>query len=248
MAIFKRGKTRSIGLKTRVEAAEALDQASQSRLRTPGDPDYWLEISRDTFTIGDPKAYQSLPVRSITVGAFRIGRFPVTVWEYGTYLDDTSAEPPPGWAEQVTHPSRPVTSVTWHDAELYCKWAGEKWGIDCKLPSEQLWEFAARGPEGRTYPWGPKDQNPDEHRANFDMMVREPTPVGMFPDGNTPDEVADMVGNVWEWTRSDYDKDSKVLRGASFNSEASYLRAADRDRYEPGLRLFSLGFRCVRGV
>jgi formylglycine-generating enzyme required for sulfatase activity len=57
-----------------------------------------------------------------------------------------------------------------------------------------------------------------------------------------------MVGNVWEWTRSDYDKDSKVLRGASFNSEASYLRAADRDRYEPGLRLFSLGFRCVRGV
>ncbi|MCP5118866.1 MAG: hypothetical protein GY953_49265, partial [bacterium] len=70
MAIFEKGKTKGIGLKTRVAAAEALDQASQSRLRTPGDRDYWVAIRKGTFSIGDPEAFQSLPVKSVTVPAF----------------------------------------------------------------------------------------------------------------------------------------------------------------------------------
>jgi formylglycine-generating enzyme required for sulfatase activity len=246
MAIFESGKTRNIGLKTRVAAAEALDQASQSRLRTPRDPDYWVEIRGGTFTIGDPEAFQSLPVRPVTLPTFRIGRFPVTVWEYRAYLDDTGSDPPPEWDEQSLHPSRPVTRVTWHEAQRYCEWASGKWAIDCKLPADEQWEFAARGPEGRIYPWGPEQQEPDEHRANFGMSVGEPTPVGMFPDGNTPEGVADMAGNVWEWTRSDYDKDRKVVRGASFLDEASYLRAANRSSYGPGVRFGNFGFRCVR--
>ena len=239
MDIFEKGKTRGIGLRIRVDAAEALDQASQSRLRTPDQEDYWRTIRGGTFTIGGLKAYQSLPWKSVAVATFRIGRFPVTVWEYGKFLDDTNLDKPERWDEQDKHPSRPVVGVTWHDAQRYCEWAG------CQLPTEEQWEFAARGTPERIYPWGPEGQDPDEHRANFGRSVGEPTPGGMFPDGETPEGVADMAGNVWEWTRSDYDENSKVLRGASFYVEARDLGAAVRYWYEPG-DWVDVGFRCVR--
>jgi formylglycine-generating enzyme required for sulfatase activity len=248
MAIFEKGKARNIGLKTRVAAAEALDQASQARLRTPGDPDYWVEIRGGRFTIGDPEAFQSLPRKAVSLSTFHIGKFPVTVLEYGAYLDDTLADPPRDWDQQWAHPGRPVTSVTWYDAIRYCEWASLKWAIRCLLPSEEQWEYVARGPEGRIYPWGPADLEPDEYRANFNMMVGEPTPVGMFPEGSTPEGIADMAGNVWEWTRSDDQRGNKVrvLRGGSFLDDSRDLRAAIRVRYEPDFRYNDFGFRCVR--
>jgi formylglycine-generating enzyme required for sulfatase activity len=238
-AIFKKGQARDIGLKTRVAAAEALDQASQERLYTTGDAKYWKEIRGGRYTIGGDKgAYQSLPKKSVTVGGFRIGRFPVTVWEYGKYLEEPGAAAPHDWEEQSRHPGRPVVSVTWYQALDYCAWA------KCNLPTEEQWEIAARGAEGRIFPWGPDE--PDEYRANFKSMVGEPTPVGMFPDGDTPEEVADMAGNVWEWTRSDVDKETKSGRGASFGDEAVALRAACRLRTVPHYRNDFIGFRCVR--
>ena len=239
MAIFEKGKAGDIGLKTRVAAAEALDQASQTRLPTPGEEAYWKKIEAGTYTIGgDKKAFQSLPKKSVTVAGFRIGRFPVTVWEYGKYLDETGAEATPDWDAQSGHPGRPVVKVTWHQAQEYCLWAG------CKLATEEQWEVAARGSEGRICPWGPEE--PDEYRANFANKVGQPTPVGMFPDGDTPEGVADMAGNVWEWTRSDFDKERKSVRGASFVSEAIYLRAAYRYRSVPDYGNGYFGFRCVR--
>ena len=79
------------------------------------------------------------------------------------------------------------------------------------------------------------------------MMVKAPTPVGMFPEGDTPEGVSDMAGNVWEWTRSDYEKeDAKCLRGASFLYDATNLRGAERSRSAPDDRNDYLGFRCVR--
>ncbi len=215
LAIFEKGKTRNIGLKTRVDAAEALDHASQSRLLLPGDPKYWVKIPGDTFTIGDPEAFQSLPLKRVTVATFEVGRFPVTVWEYGKYLTDAIQDPPLQWDEQQSHPGRPVTNVSWHDARSYCEWADRKWNIRCTLPTEKQWEFAARGPESRTYPWGPEE--PDEYLANFGRKVGEPSPVGMFPDGSTPQGVADMAGNIWEWVDAWYDnkKEVRVLRGGS---------------------------------
>jgi formylglycine-generating enzyme required for sulfatase activity len=116
--------------------------ADPSRLRTPGDEEYWVEIDG---------------------GKFSIGRFPVTAWEYGKYLEESGGDKPERWEEQERHPSRPVRWVTWHDAMHYCEWASRKWGIGCKLATEEQWEFAARGEEGRIYPWGP--EKPDEHRA-----------------------------------------------------------------------------------
>ncbi len=245
LAILQKGKTMGIGLHTRVAAAEALDLASSFRLPTPGDPDYWVEIRGGKFTIGDPKAFQSLPVKSVNVCTFWIGRFPVTVWEYNRYLNDTKANKPHKWEDQALHRSWPVVFVTWHEARSYCEWASRKWGMACKLPTDEQWEFAARGPEGRIYPWGPEEQEADEHRANFGMKVGHPTPVGMFPDGDTPEGVADMAGNVWEWTRSNFDENNKSVRGAWFDGEAADLRAAVRASWY-GLGDDLLGFRCVR--
>ena len=239
VAIFERGGAWGIGLKTRVAAAEALDQASRERLHTPGKPAYWVEIRGGRFTIGgDSDAFYSLPRKSVTVEGFRIGRFPVTVWEYGEYLEETGGAVPGNWEEQSRHPGRPVVGVSWYEAQDYCAWAG------CNLPTEEQWEFAARGTEGRVYPWG-RDE-PDEYRANFNGMVGEPTPVGMFPDGDTPEGLADMAGNVWEWTRSDFDEGRKCLRGSYYFEEAIYLSAACRGRLGPDNWYVGLGFRCVR--
>ena len=223
--------TSPLDLKNRVAQAEARDAADPSRLRLPKDADYWVRIGPGEFPFGEDG-------ERVKLAAFQIGRYPVTVWEYGKYLEQTGAERPRDWDEQVRHPGRPVVSVTWHDAQKYCAWAG------CALPTEQQWEAAARGPEGRIYPWGSAE--PDERRANFSMMVGAPTPVGMFPGGNTPEGVSDLAGNVWEWTRSDYDGESKVVRGACFDFDAAWLRAAVRPGCQPGSRHVSDGFRCVR--
>ena len=239
MAIFEKGKARNIGLKTRVAAAEALDQASQARLHTPGDAAYWRDIRGGRFTLGgDSEVFQSLPKQSVTVGGFRIGRFPVTVWEYGKYLEETGTGAPRDWEDQSRHPGRPVVKVTWYEARDYCAWAG------CNLPDEEQWEAAARGGEGRLFPWGLEE--PDECRANFNSMIDEPTPVGTFPDGETPEGVADMAGNVWEWTQSDFGKGAKCLRGASFVYGAVDLRAACRAGIDPWYWDIFVGFRCVR--
>lgn len=240
MAIFEKSKTRHIGLKTRVAAAEALDQASQARLPLPHQTEYWRKIRGGRFTFGsDPEALSSLPKSIVKIEGFRIGRFPVTVYEYGKYLEEnTGVTPPPSWEDQKQHPGRPVLNVTWHDSQNYCTWTG------CKLPSEEQWEAAARGVEGRIFPWGP--ELPDGHRANFAEKIGEPTPAGMFPEGDTPEGVADMAGNVWEWTRSDYNEDTKCLRGASFVDEEWVLRAALRGMIETGDGSVNVGFRCVR--
>ena len=78
------------------------------------------------------------------------------------------------------------------------------------------------------------------------MNCGSPSPVGLFPQGNTPEGVADLAGNVWEWTTSAYDRESKSVRGGSFFNAADGLRAAFRDWYPPGYRVGLLGFRLVR--
>ncbi len=217
--IFEKGQARALGAKTRAAAAEALDQASQTRLLTPDMPGYWIPIG----------------------SKFEIGRYPVTVFEYGKYLESSGADAPKEWEEQSKHPGRPVVYATWHDAKAYCK------EMQCDLPTDEQWEFAARGDEGRKYPWGP--QEPDEHRANFRGVVGSVTPVGLFPDGETPEGVADMAGNVLEWIRDAVDHAGRrIARGARYDGDISELRSGYMSTADAKIKLNFWGFRCVREV
>ena len=202
--------------KTRAEAAEAWESLGDvSRLWLPSSPDYWVDL-----------------------GEFGIGRYPVTVWEYGKFVEAGGKAPFWDWEEQLLWPQRPVVYVDWQQAVDYCKWS------NARLPTSEQWELAAAGSEERKYPWG--SEEPDEERANFADRVGRVTPVGLFPKGDTPEGVSDLAGNVWEWTRSDYDKDSKVVRGGAFGDYGGALRSACRVRNRPGYRYGNAGFRCVR--
>jgi hypothetical protein len=236
LGIFDAYKAYGIEFRARLEAAEALGQAGDPRLRQ----DNWVTIEG-----GGPSSLMP----------FQIARYPVTVEEYRQFVTDEGYQnqrwwqadgfsentEPRGWDEQSQHPSRPVTGVSWYEASAYCAWDG------VRLPTEAEWGRAARGLEGREYPWG--NEPPDERRANFDMKVGQPTPVGLYPAGATPEGVADMAGNVWEWVEDWYERDIvRVLRGGSFNVVTNVLGAADRLWVEPDARNGSFGFRCVRDI
>jgi hypothetical protein len=236
LGIFDVDKAYDIEFSVRLEAAEALGQAGDPRLRH----DNWITI--EGGGPANPKPFQ-------------IGRYPVTVEEYRHFVEDEGYQneswwrargfgqntEPRDWDEQLLHPNRPVTGVSWYEAAAYCAWAG------ARLPSEAEWKRAARGLTGWEYSWG--NEAPDEKRANFDMKVGEPTPVGLYPAGATPEGVADMAGNVWEWVKDWYERDKmRVLRGGSFVDDTSLLRAASRARFAPDVRIYDNGFRCARKV
>ena len=177
--------------------------------------------------------------------------------------------------------NHPVVLVTWHDAMAYCDWLtkrlhglanadqsggpgqsalwqGLKAGrLRVRLPSEAEWEKAARGADGRIYPWG---DEPDPHKANYDKTeIGSTSAVGCFPGGASPYGCEDVSGNVWEWcltkwqdSYKDYKDDNdpkgdkpRVLRGGSFFSFPEYVRCAVRLRYYPDLRLNYFGFRLL---
>ena len=248
MAIFDLGAHRTIGIRDRIAAADALALAGDPRLLTPDRPGYWVEIPAGRGWVGSTKEDKRSPVydpdrrdwemepKQVHVKRpFQIGRFPVTVYEYQHYLEspDVKRESPADWGEQVKHPSRPVVWISREDAEAYCAY------YHCKLPDEQQWEYAARGggEKPRRYPWG--DQPPDDMLLNFNNSVGHPTPVGLFPEGNTPEGVCDMAGNVWERTTT------PQWKGASSWNDAQWVRSAYRSGSDFDWVINS-GFRCVR--
>ncbi len=249
LGIFEVKGAAGIDFKTRVEAAEALGQAGDPRLRMPWRAEYWVAVAGGKFVMGtqkddlkktnyDEQSRGNEPVREVTLRPFEIGKYPVTVWEYGQYLEAAGVAAPEDWEEQQLHPNRPVTRVSHPEAAAYCKWA------KCRLPSEEEWERAARGTEARKYAWG--SEAPDEDRINFNNNVGAPSPVGVFPRGNTEDSIVDICGNVWEWTSSQYNKDTLVLRGGSWVNFHGYARCAYRYFDPPAYRYDFAGFRCAR--
>ena len=165
-------------------------------------------------------------------------------------------------------PSQPVVGVCWFEARAYCLWLSAQSGKSFRLPMEAQGEAAARGLEGRRYAWG---NDYDETHCNvLDTKLRRTTPVGVFPQGDTPvlfqgeraEDVAlsDMIGNAWEWTSScytpyPYQSDdgredmeaevARVLRGGSWYDNPGYVRASVRYDLHPVARFSSIGFRVL---
>jgi hypothetical protein len=136
-----------------------------------------------------------------------------------------------------------VVLVTWDDADAYCRQYGKR------LPTEQEWEKAARGTDGRKYPWG--NEEPTSRHALFNTTWNgygTLAVVGSHEAGASPYGIQDLAGNVWEWTSSDYNESGqyKVIRGGSWNHNANNLRSTNRNNRNPTNRNNNQGFRCAQ--
>jgi serine/threonine-protein kinase len=234
------------------------EQPSPARLQD-GDGTELLRVESGMFALGPSR-------RAVYLDAFYLARHPVTNRQFSAFLQTTGYRP--GDSETgrfLTHwrsgqcPTalldHPVVFVSWLDATAYCRWAGRR------LPSEAEWEKAARGAQGRRYPWG-RDE-PSERLANFGRPVGGSThAVGQHPGGASPYGCEDMAGNVWEWCE---DRDSPrfylhgpehnprntagaaaaphVVRGGAFAFDARSLRTYARNAFQAHFRLEYVGFR-----
>jgi formylglycine-generating enzyme required for sulfatase activity len=204
-------------------------------------PSGMILIPAGNFLMGDEK-------QSVHVDAFYIDKYPVTNAEYAKFVESKGHPLPPNWKETGgTYPpdraNHPVVFVNWFDAQDYAAWAGKR------LLTEAQWEKAARGTDGRVYPWGDWF---DKAMCNAsEAGVGGTTPVGKYsPFGDSPYKVSDMAGNVWEWTATDWapGSSSKVQRGGSFTNRGSYARCAYRYLGVPEPRIPNVGFRCGMSV
>ena len=180
------------------------------------------------------------PYRKVKVEAFEISKYEVTNAQYARFVAATSYKSGRDnrWKQfaDLGGPRCPVVHISWVDAEAYCKWAG------LRLPTEQEWERAARGVDGRIFPWGDKDD-----QALAVMQRAGPLPVGSSPKGISPTGCLDMAGNVWEWTSSNYDSDKKVVRGGGWhNMKGAGVRCSIRGKALSQATYSDIGFRCAR--
>ena len=186
-------------------------------------------IKADSFTMGRDGADDTAegPGHVETVAAFYIDTLPVH--DPATRL--------------------PVTNVTWAEARDYCAARGKR------LPSEAEWEYAARGTDGRRFPWG--DAFAPELVNSIDGGSRRVEPVGSRPRAASPFGILDMAGNVWQWTSTDYGpyssgsqagdvpQGAKVIRGGSFQSDRFHVTTTTRNFERPDGRSDRIGFRCA---
>jgi formylglycine-generating enzyme required for sulfatase activity len=226
------------------------------------------------FEMGGSTFTEEKPIHRVSLDAFWIYQTEVTNASYLAFLNDVGNQSEGGtnwmnpagsgikfvypvdgvWQVDEEYEDHPVVVVSWYGARAYCEWAGGR------LPTEAEWEKAARGTDGRYYPWG---NGVDCNYANVGFCVLRTVPVGSYPIGMSPYGALDMCGNVWEWTADWYDEfyyynspidnptgpeegEYRVLRGGSWlYSSGAYLRSVTRYSASPQGSTPTIGFRCV---
>ena len=206
----------------------------RTQTRAPGhDPRAaeMIEIPAGTFIYGE---YGD----DVHLHAFEIDRYPVTNRDYEAFVEDTGHRSPRYWHagqfpdELADHP---VVGVDYYDAVAYARWVGKD------LPFEDEWERAARGVDGRTYPWG-DEQDPDAcNSARTGLQMT--TPVQLWRSNVSPDGMCDVVGNAWEMTHSPASGGGIVVRGGSWYDFALYAKTYFRFATNPDVRNGAIGFR-----
>lgn len=239
-------------------------------LRSDGLPDIaWVEVPAGEFAMGRDN-------RKVTLPAFSISKYETTYAQYKAFLDALDGYRNPQWwnepfklAARENEPGtqrwpgddRPAENVSWYDAMAFCRWlttrlrASGELGEDreIRLPSEEEWEKAARGTDGRAWPWGNEF---DSSKANTpEGGLGETTVVGSYPDGASPYGALDMSGNVWEWTLTE-DVSSIGLLNIDVNDYATHVVRGGNWGYQVGGAAYSgrttplargpdIGFRVV---
>ncbi|MGB7951628.1 MAG: SUMF1/EgtB/PvdO family nonheme iron enzyme [Candidatus Binatia bacterium] len=214
--------------------------------------------------------YEKEPRTKAKSGSFCMDRSPVTNAHYKIFVDETGHPDPFITPEAyqlqgfLAHPyekvkeflwkrgafpsgrkGHPVVLVSVRDAMSYCSWLGKKTRRKSRLPTEEEWEKAARGTDGRIFPWG-NEWNPEY--LNSGERFAATTPVSRFPQGKSPFGLYDMVGNVFEWTASRWDEKNFVLKGCSWDDLPGTCRAAMRHGRPCQSKHILIGFRCVSDV
>lgn len=205
------------------------------------------------------------PYHQVNLPAFEIAKYPVTNMEYYSFVYHSGYRVPKGWVGFQYLEGQadfPVTNVSQRDAVAYCTWLNQQTGKKYRLPSEAEWEKAARGADGRIYPWGDAF---DPWRCNTDESgKRSPTPVGAYsPGGDSVYELCDVSGNVWEWTLSLFQpypykpNDGRenqggngkfVVRGGAWYYSRALARCAARENMLPDYISPAVGFRIAHPV
>ncbi len=245
-----------ITLPARQALGLCLGRLGDPRIRGLRDPDAYVEVPAGTYPYGEKGE------RVEIAAPFRIGRYPVTNGQFREFVDGGGYHERKWWLEegwawleqgQVTEPrwwrdrrwntpNQPVVGVSFWEAEACAAWAGGK------LPTEQEWEAAARGPTGLAYPWG--NDWADGIANTLEAGLHVTSPVGLFPRSHQAGlGIADLAGNVWEWCASLYDPGEaggrRVLRGGSWVYARDSARSAFRNGLFPNVRVSYFGFRVV---
>jgi len=216
----------------------------------------------------DPEANDAeLPSHRVDLTGFWMSMYPITNQQYARFLAETGRTAPASFTDRrFNDPAQPVVTVSWEDARAFSAWLNT-YLAGARLPTEAEWEYAARGTDGRRYPWG--DELPDASRATFDQPweTGRPEVVGHTPGGKSPFDVHDLAGNVLEWCLDgkidsygeleissvdpcyfgDTRSGLRVVRGGSWTLGPQALRSASRSGLPFQDKPQDVGFRVVCG-
>ncbi len=249
-------------------------------LRSDGLPEIaWCDVPappNGKFVMGADDQEDN-PRQEVELGYdYKMAKYLITVQQFQAFMDSGAYEDARWWKRMPDEYQRqemadqnnlynnhPRDRVSWYQAVAFTLWLTEKYrsagligtDVEIRLPTEQEWEYAARGTDGREYPYG--DEFDAAKGNTSETGIGQTSAVGMFPDGESAHKVLDMAGNVFTWCLNDYQKpevvdgygngENKVTRGGSFRYDQGFARASSRNHVSPRLEGGSIGFRVVLG-